>query len=359
MVKKIRNLIPLFLIFISIVPITQALLPAGFFKTHDGTHHMVRLMHFYDELSRGQFPVRIAVDMANGFGSPVFNYFYPLFYYLGSLFHFLRFTYGGSLKLVIYLATLGSGFSMYWWLRGYFGRVSSMIGAIVYLYAPYRLATLYVTGQYGATLAFFFVPLLLASIDRYLVKKSFLGFVVIALSTFGLITSHNISVVIFAIPLALYIGLKLVETKSLKEKLLPFGTSFLLGIGLSAFFLLPAVLELPLIHIGRHEVFDFRQHWPTFRQLVYSSWGYWYSVPGPNDGMSFQVGGVQWLVVVMSAVCLFYRLLREQLRRKDRSAFLFLGIFWVTVFLMQPQSEPVWAFISLFSHVQFPWRFLA
>ena len=67
----------IFLILLSI-PAIWALIPPGYFYTHDGVFHLVRLAHFYNELKNGQFPVRWAHDLAYGFGYPLFNYIAPL-----------------------------------------------------------------------------------------------------------------------------------------------------------------------------------------------------------------------------------------------------------------------------------------
>ena len=153
------------------IPAISALLPPGYFYTHDGAFHLVRLSHFYNEIARGQFPVRVGTEMAFGYGYPIFNYFYPLLYYLGSFFHFLGLSLGESLKIIIALATLGSVLAFYKWLRCHFDKWPSFLGALFYLYTPYRFVATYVSGNFGTVLDFLFLPLVLLSVFGMVIKK--------------------------------------------------------------------------------------------------------------------------------------------------------------------------------------------
>ena len=71
---------------------------------------------------------------------------------------------------------------------------------------------------------------------------------------------------------------------------------FILGIGLSAYYLIPAAAFRGLTQKLNPNYFT--DHFVTLRQLIYSPWGYAFSMKGvENDGMSFQVGVTQWLAV--------------------------------------------------------------
>jgi hypothetical protein len=103
-------------------------------------------------------------------------------------------------------------------------------------------------------------------------------------------------------------------------------------------------------------------------QFFDPAWGYGYSVPGPNDGMSFQLGIVTTVGGIVGALAAF-GLLRSVRhpegaaggpRLPARAEALFLaGISLLTVFAMTPASQPIWDALPLVSLVQFPWRLLA
>jgi hypothetical protein len=98
------------------------------------------------------------------------------------------------------------------------------------------------------------------------------------------------------------------------------------------------------------------------------AWGYGYSVPGPNDAMSFQLGimtTVGAVIGTLAALGLLHRDRKpegvlEDLRLPYRAEALFLvGISLLTIFTMTPASRPVWDMLPMVNLVQFPWRLLA
>lgn len=341
------------------IPVVSALFKPGFYVTHDGEFNLVRLMHFNDALRNGQFPVRWVNGLNFGFGSPLFNFFYPLMYYLSSLIHLFGFDFGTSLKALIGASSVGSVILMYIWLRKRFSDFGAFFGAMIFLYAPYRLLLMYVTGTFGALLSLFFLPLVFISIDKIIEKKRI--FVsVLALGILGLLTAHNVTALIL-LPLSIcYAGFMILISKTGKSHLREIGLGFVLGFGLSAFFVIPALTETNLVHLSEGVVVNFRDHFPTFRQLIYSKWGYFYSVPGINDEMSFQLGVGQWAVVGITSLIVVLQLFRKMASdEKDKLAWIFLLLFFATILMMLQPSQFIWEKFSILSQIQFPWRILA
>jgi len=80
---------------------------------------------------------------------------------------------------------------MFWALSKYFSQVSSIAGAVVYLFLPYRFVDLYVRGSLGENTAFAVAPLLIGSIFSFSKgKKIYLP--ALAISTALLIIAHNV-----------------------------------------------------------------------------------------------------------------------------------------------------------------------
>src|SRR5207253_27487 len=70
------------------------------------------------------------------------------------------------------------------------------------------------------------------------------------------------------------------------------GWCIALGLGLAAFFWLPAMAERDLVHVHRllEGFLNYYNNFAYVFQLINSPWGYGFSVPGPDDGMSFAIG---------------------------------------------------------------------
>lgn len=305
-------------------------------------------MHFYKELSAGQFPVRWAFDLNFRYGSPVFSFFYPLMYYLASLFHFLGLDFGASLKAVIISATFGSTFLMYLWLSRRFSIFASLVGSLLYVYIPYRLLTMYVTGSFGVLLSLVFVPLAFLAIDGLAERKNI---ALLSLAISGLLTSHNVTALILLPIVAAY---WLTGRKYFLRGI----AGFVLGLGLASFFIWPALLETKYVFLSQGVVVNFQDHFPTLKQLIYSPWGYFYSVAGDADGMSFQVGVAAWAVLVLGLLTILFKV-KKVLDEKTRIASLFCVVFLIAIVMMLSISKPIWEMFPLLAQIQFPWRILA
>ena len=129
------------------------------FETHDGRLHTIKLYWYIEALKSGQFPVRWTETANNRYGYPIFNFYYPLLFLLGTAPNLLGLSLVSSLKLVLVSTYLLSGILSYLFLREWFGRHASFAGAILYQFAPYRFVSLFVTGRWAESISFAFIPL--------------------------------------------------------------------------------------------------------------------------------------------------------------------------------------------------------
>jgi len=203
--KRKKDIFFLFiLLFLSIFSLRQ-FFPKGIFYAHDTIHHVVRLGNLVEELKVGQIPVRLATKMAYGHSYPVFNYTYPLPYYLASMAYFLGFSLVESLKLVFFFSTILSILVFYLLLRLDNKEASAFFGAILYLFVPFRFLSIFVTAQLGIVLVFLFAPLSLYFF-RLLLKGNNNKKIIVcfAMSLAAIILSHLISVIILLAFFVLY-----------------------------------------------------------------------------------------------------------------------------------------------------------
>ena len=324
------------LLILSLPAISALLIPGGF-TSHDLTHHIVRQTQMHQLLAEGQFPPRWSAYLNNGYGYPVFLFNYPLPALIGEVFHHVGFTFSDSVQAVLLLSLPISAIGMYLYIKSWLGNTTSAIlGSLFYLYAPIRFLNVYVSAALGNAVALAIVPFVFYSIaaNRKIVGALFLA---------ALITSHNVTALMF-FPIFVVFA---VFAKRMRTSL----PIFALGLSLSAFFWLPALVEKQYIQYDQLLPNFWTDHFATVRQLIRSPWGYGLSVPGPNDGLSFQIGLAHLFVVCLSVLFLPFSHHRPQ-------TIFALCLFIFAIFLILPASTFLWNHLPLLSLVQFPPRFL-
>ncbi|MCU0500791.1 MAG: hypothetical protein MUC51_03325, partial [Anaerolineae bacterium] len=135
--------------------------------------------------------------------------------------------------------------------------------------------------------------------------------------------------------------------------------AFALGLGLSAAFFIPALIEQRYINqtqwFGKY--YDPFQHFVHFFQLFNPTWGFGISQPGPDDiaqgAMSYQLGAVATLFSVIALV-----LSGRQTAVRRREIWFWGAWAAVSVFLTLDVSAFAWRYIPIVRFAQFPWRYL-
>jgi len=342
-----RFLILVLLIFF--IPSVFALFQPGFFKTQD-LIYVARLYEMTKSLGDGQFPVRWVADFR--YGEPLYDFYAPLTYYVGTIFSFLSFVI--ATKILFGLGFFLSGLSMYFLSREIFGKAGGFLSAVLYVYAPYHSVDVYVRGALSESWALIFFPLIFLSSFKLAQKSNFKNLVFLSLSLAGLIYTHNIMTLLispffFGWVVYLFINFR----KSFEVKF--FLSSLILGFGLGASYLLPALFEKQFIQSNflTGGYFDFRAHFVELKQFFSTFWGYGASVWGSDDGMSFQVGLAHWIILVLSLILTFTK------SKKFLILMLFLILeFLFSLFMQHNKSTFIWLHVPLLGFTQFPWRFL-
>lgn len=342
------------LLFLMILPAVWSLFKPGFFVSDDGEWMVIRLTDFHRSVVAGQIPVRWAARLNYSYGYPVFNFLYPLSFYMGEVFHLLGFSFVNAIKLVFIFSFFLSGFLMYLFGRELWGKWGGLVAAIFYVYAPYRFLAVYVRGSIGEAVSFVFIPLIFLAFNKLSQVKDRLWLVLGTLGIAGLIMSHNIMAMLF-LPIALFYAGWLIWLSQTKKRLAgDFGMLILLGLGLSCFFWLPALYDKQFTILDQVRVANYWEHFPSLKQLLIPSWGYGPSVTGTTDQASYQIGLVHLLAI---GLALFALRTKKALSRNQ--ILFFLIVFLTAIFLMLPLSTFVWQTVPFLWRTQFPWRILA
>lgn len=367
---------------LALFAIAPLLAYAGLPNTADGPAHLMRQAELNQAWRDGLLYPRWAPDLAYGYGMPLFHYAPPLLYQVTQLIHLTGLPLDASMKGTLILAMLLYSLGMYLFARDRFGPRAGLLAAAVYLYAPYRLREAYIQGNYGQFLGLAFYPLILWAFHGLIVVRRWRYLPLAALALAGLLLSHNISAMLFA-PLLVAYGVFLVggrETGSpdspISNLLLP-ALALALGLGLSAFFWLPAFGERDMIRLAGITTgfFDFRYNFISLGELL--------ALPRPldlsaiNPYFPLSLGLAQ---ITFSALALlglgayglrriaYYVLRTTRSPRGTRSTLyaprstlhvlFFAAALLVYACLALPQSQAVWEVLPLLELAEFPWRML-
>ncbi len=325
------------------LPLYSRLLRPGIHTTHD--YHVFRQQQFSKCIEEFVFPCRWSPDSGFGYGEPVFNYYGQLPYMVGQIFKTISFSNIDAVKATFIMSLLLSGISMYVFSKNYWNRSGAWLSSLAYMYAPYRAVDVWVRGALPESLAFIFFPL----IFLFITKKKFIW---LGISLAGLAITHNLSLFMF-LPF-IFIWTIINYRRDILRYLPQLFLSLLIAAGLSAFYLLPVLFEknLVTVNLTTTDYYQFQLHFATLNQLFLSRfWGYGGSTWGPNDSMSFSVGHIHWILLIIS--------LMVSVLKKQKLIFYVAGLmFLVSVFLTHGKSEFIWKLIPGMPFLQFPWRYL-
>lgn len=356
------------------IPTILPLFNQGMFTVHDDTQ-LVRVQQMAAALADGQFPVRWVSDLGYGYGYPLFNFYAPLPYYAGALFVLLGFSPVIATKLMFGLGILLPAASMFLLARAYWGFWGGLLSAVLYQYAPYHAVEVYIRGAVGEYWAMGLLPLALLGVSG---KYPRYGLLIGSASYAGIILSHNILgmlLVLFTAPIMAKELWQRYRSKANKtdkitmknkgnRKKFTVITTVVLGLGISAFFWLPAVGEMKYTEVDKiiGGIADPRNHFVFPDQLWDSPWGYAGSAPGRADGMSFKIGklhillGSLGILGILGGLGLLGRAGRKKNRVAEEATFALLLV--ISLFMMLEVSRPVWDALPFLLYIQYPWRFL-
>ncbi len=393
--RRLRPLLPfgilLGLALLAVGPLAAPTLTCS----DDGAFHLYRAVQLGALLEAGHFFPRWAPHMAQGYGFPFFNFYAPLSSYAVVGLHWLGLEYPAALKLAFALAIWGAGCAAYVLARRRWGERAGLAAGAAYLFAPYLAYDALFRGNLAETTAFVWPPLVLWGL-HYAADRSWSGasqrpgraWLLPAVFYAALILTHNIFALIVSPLLAAY-GLLLAWQRRSTLVLFRSGLALLLGIGLTAYFWLPALAERGLVHSERllvAPIFTWYTNFITPAELLAPP-----RVEDPlllNPSPPRTLGLVPVLLGLPALALALWAARRRRaefahalaLARQGRWSFLRgpspydpehsplstglreLGLFAVALLgyslMTLPVSEPVWRLLPPLELVQFPWRLL-
>jgi len=288
-------------------------------------------------------------------------------YVVAEFFRLIGLGYLDAVKLVYALAWIASGLTMYVLARRlgasgvepWLSEAGALLAAVVYVYLPYHIATVYVRGAFAESVAWAIFPLALTAVSsrqssvasRRQFAFSLLPFVLLFLIQPG--TAILFALIAMAIAAALnwrtgsHLHLRAVQV--LAHWLIGSFAPVVGGLALGALLYLPTILRYGAT-IARD---GFNASFVHPFQLFSSLWGYGASTGSYLDQFPFQLGVVP-LGLAIVAIALGWQSSNAAVRRM---VIVLLGAGTVLTLLTFEIAAPLWNVLGVF--VAYPWQLLA
>lgn len=352
MPQKLKKHWGIFLVILISLLAVYPLFSNGYFSMHDDTQPS-RIFEMARSLKLGFFPARWVFDLGYGYGYPIFNFYAPFSYYLGSIFVIIGVPSIIASKITFILAFIASGTFMYFLINEIMGEIPAVIASALYIFAPYHAVDLYIRGDMAELWAYAFIPLFYLGLVQVFRGKR-VGIFTTSIGLTLVVISHNLTAFMLGFFVVLFL---LVKSKKLinKKILSNLFLSVIIGILMSSFYWLPALAELKFVNVASQVggSADFRSHFVCLSQLWDSVWGYGGSVPGCVDGFSFRIGKIQIILSIFSLIAFLY----YKPSKKRFFIFALVGLLF-SIFMTLNWSKSFWELIPMIDFVQYPWRFL-
>jgi hypothetical protein len=369
----------LLVVLFGLIVLSPLLQPGYFWGAHDARHDVYFIFQYDKSVQDGIWFPRWSPDWTFGYGYPFFIVYGPLATFIGELFHhFLGLGYEASVKAVLGLSIILSGLAMYGFVRSWLGRNAALVAAVAYMTIPYHLVDVFVRAAMAESVALVFLPLALWSFRGTVVRPRVAAILGAAASYAAIMWTSNLVALVFTPALGIYVLLLIVwqvktdvhplssPVRRALRSAVPPAIAFGVGLGLSAAFFVPALVEQAYINRTQWfgQYYDPGQHFVYFHQLLNPAWGFGISRPGPDDvaqgSMSFQLGAAATLLALIAFfAAVGTPSLRERLGvDRRREIWFWAGWTIVSVALTTAISAPLWRHVPLVSFAQFPWRYL-
>ena len=331
-------------------PLLQPQLP----ETADGTLFLYRLGLLDHTWQYEGLWVRYSPQLAYGYSAPLFNYFSPASLFIPLTTHLLGLSLIGAWLAGMLLYIVLGGIGMYHLGRQWSNDLGGVVAAIAYLYSPYLLFNVYTRGTISETAALAILPWVLWAFGRLVVAQNRVHFLLATLIYATFILLHNIMTVHGTLLLCGLIVYWIWQSTQRWQLIRYLGAAFLIAIGITSFFWLPAILETSYVQIST--VTDYLPHVNVVENLRPLSASLSLPVTADTSQMNPDIPiTLSWVQIVIVGIGLPF-LLRDRSRRLG--ILLLIAFICIWIFMTTPWSAWIWELVPFIGFTQFPWRVL-
>ncbi|MFL6215087.1 MAG: hypothetical protein ACJ74J_14480 [Blastocatellia bacterium] len=350
--------------------------------THDMHAHYNQMRSFEEGLSSGEVYPRWEADTNRGFGAPTTSYYPPGIYYLTALGYAITRDWTRALLAAQWLMMLASAMALYVYARRLMSRGAAVVAMAVYVLGPYHLLDQYQRGALAELLGFVWMPLMLMAGERLLKKASVkgeeakaegeggaraarrsylwelsdeVGWVVALGMSYGLfIWSHPPTAYQFG--LGFMVGMAVLAlVRQEWQGLVKVAVGLGLGFAVAAAYIIPAVVEQPLINSD-----NVAQDYPYHDSYVLARLGVYAGKQNYYLDLIDRLWILNAILMVVAIVALLVMkprvMRRRSLLKEQVMMWLALGTF--ALFFMTRFSYPIGRHIPKIEVGVFTWRML-
>lgn len=322
---------------------------------YDYPHQILAYEAVREQILGGELYPRWLSDVNRGMGGTNLFFYAPLIYYTGFAIDWLSGFHLTTIQILqanfTLLSVLG-GIAFYIFATKYVSAWRAMFFACLYSVLPYHLLfEVYARTATSEFSAYIWIPLIFYFLDHDIHKSrtKTCGFII---SYAALILSHLTSAVIATIFIGLY---TLLQNVKIEDRATQYKFTFhtalcgLLGVGLSAFFLYPALTMLDYTNsaVLWQGEFDYKEWF--LNPLTYKSC--------PVDHACLFLFMIAFLQIMIPVTVLLMGYSALTTKRKKQAIILF-SLCGLCFFLMTNYSFGIWYIIPTLQKIQFPWRLL-
>jgi hypothetical protein len=331
---------PVLCIVLTAALATLPMLLRGTSCGHDFNFHLLSWLEVARARHSGVWYPHWAHDANYGAGEPRFVFYPPASWMLGAFLGSIT-SWTLAPPLFVFVALIASGWSMFCLASEWLPARTATLAACFYLANPYALFVSYERSAFGELLAGVWIPLILlfaTSKSRSIFALSLaVAAVWLTDAPAAVIASYTLAVVALAMMWA--------ERKAWPG--LRAAGGMLFGLGLAAFYLVPAANEQRWVEIGRvvlsglrvEDSFLFERTGESFHDQVLHT--------------------ASWILLVAIAIAAIAFWLSRRNRDSGASLRFSLGILLLLASFLQFRfSAAIWHYVPKLRYVQFPWRWL-
>jgi hypothetical protein len=317
----------------------------GYLQGDDGAVHVLWAQQYLKSIHSGiVFPQWVA-DANLGCGNATFIFYPPFVFYIYTLINLFT---NNVLVILNVAAILGiwlSGLTMYTFCRNHMGKVCSLLSAIVYMALPYHLVDLYNRSALAEFWSFVWLPLIFLFIEQVR-ENPRIGMSGLAVFYSALIVTHLPTALLVSpvlIAYSLFLHANGGGFRVLLRRILPLP----LGLGLSAFYLLPVIFERRFVDIA--SINNYEWFWLSNNFL--------FSRTAGDIGFNHYLSIIAIWTTLLCVAGIFVKSLDGTHPRRLNSCILFFGASALVLFVMMlSPSNGLWKVLPFLNQVQFPWR---
>jgi 6-pyruvoyl-tetrahydropterin synthase related domain len=306
---------------------------------HDFDFHLLSWMEVARAWHTGLVYPHWVQDANYGAGEPRLIFYPPASWLLGALLGVIS-SWHAAPTLFVLLALVAGGGSMYLLAREWASAEAASFAACLYIANPYAMFVAYERAAFGELLASAWMPLMVLFALRNRGSVAPLGLSVAALW----VTNSPAAVVGSYLLAILALGMSMVEGKLWPALRAAGGMA--LGLGLAAFYIVPAAFEQRWVQIERAIT-------PGMR--VEDSFLFTHTA---NDFHNQVLWTASWILLGELAVAVIVAYVAWRKQAVGAARIVLTATLPVILLLQLPMSDAIWKHTPHMKFLQFPWRWL-